>query len=104
MPGVFVDPPVRESYQFVLRRYDKSWRQPWTESIYIESVSARGCDLDGVRAPTLFVTSKHLRDRCTKLGWIDETDRWLAWLDKVSAPPEEAPARRRKRVGPSIKR
>lgn len=78
--------------QYILRRYDKSPDLPWLFLSYTGQVTSVPYEMDGVRAPTLFLGNKYARDRALKLGWKDETERYNAIMaeEKLRKQKEEA--------------
>lgn len=96
---ILASPPPRETYRFVLRETIHNPETAQRFSSYDEAADSRCIQHpDGVVACTLFLFSEHARDRATKLGWGDVTERWLRALDGAApratsgevAPPEAA--------------
>lgn len=90
VPAVLMEAPPRQSFRFVLRRYDFDHDFPLVENTYDESCASRSIEIDGVRAATMFVATEPFRERYTKLGWLDETARYDAWV--AGAADREAAA------------
>ena len=78
--------------KFVLRRYDKDPNLPWLMVGYTEQVTSVPFEMDGVKAPTLFVVSPHTRDRALKIGWKDETKRYNAIMAEQRMRKQKAEA------------
>ena len=68
------------NYSRVLRRYDRSPDIPMRFASYDVNLNSRSEVLEGKRALTLFFPpgKENAAARATKLGWIDETERWNA--------------------------
>lgn len=81
MPAIDFTPPPRESYRFVLRRYDRAPNRSIRVTGYSEVVHSRAVAMNGVTAQTIFVRSPHLAKRAWKLGWKDETKAWDEFLN-----------------------
>lgn len=92
---ILASPPPRETYRFVLRETRHNPEVAQTFASYDEAADSRCIrHPDGVVACTLFLFSEHARDRATKLGWDDVSERWLRALDGAApraASGEEAP-------------
>lgn len=78
--------------KYILRRHDKSPDLPWLFLSYTGQVTSVPYEMDGVRAPTLFLGNKYARDRALKLGWKDETDRYNAIIEKEKMEKEKQEA------------
>lgn len=65
---------------FVLRRYDKSADVEWLFAAYTETVYSKCVEIDGIKAPTLFLKDPNSAKRATVLGWKDETNKYNEYL------------------------
>jgi hypothetical protein len=84
MPAIDSTLPPRDTYRFVLRRYDRAPNRSIRVSGYDEVAHSRAVKMGDVVAQTIFVRSKHLAKRAWKLGWKDETKQWDEWLDGLN--------------------
>lgn len=91
MPDIKNTPPPRGTYNFVLRRYDILPINHQKVHGYDETARSRKIAFQGKVAHTLFLKKKNTVDRCTKIGWIDETKAWFDELGdaEVSLSDEE---------------
>ena len=97
MPAVLTTVP--DSYQFVMRRYDRNPRLAFRFVCYGENVVSRAIEVAGTIAPTLFLNTSSARDRARKLGWQDETVSFNETQTKSAEPlmvPDKKIRRRRK--------
>lgn len=99
MPDAIKQSPEPGSYNFVLRRYDRVPHISILWAGYEETRPSRNIELEGVRAPTLFLLTRPERDRALKVGWKDETERFHAAVrrgptgDRSSIPSNRRPSR-----------
>lgn len=87
--------PAPGSYRYVLRTiraYDPTI--PRQASTYEETVESLDITHpDGIRHPTIFLSTESARDRLTKDGWEDVTQQWLEYLDRQASPETPKPQR-----------
>jgi len=95
MPAV--SSTIPESFQFVMRRYDRNHRLAFRFVCYGENTTSRSINVDGVIAPTLFLNTQPARDRAKKMGWKDETASFRTPKQRTSiaGPDKKAPRRRK---------
>ena len=61
---------------FVLRRYDLNPNTEWIVSTYSETLASAPVELNGTIAATIFSKDINAFLRATRLGWIDETEKY----------------------------
>ena len=66
--------------------------QAW--STYDESTQSRAICLDGIEAQTLFLRQESGAIRARRLGWKDETDKWMKHLEDTTIRPTTEPQRK----------
>jgi len=89
-------PPPLDSYRYVLRRTDWDPTMEWDLVGYDETARALPIVWRGELGVTAFCRTVELRDRHTKLGWIDVTDEFRATA--YGAEPQPVASQRTERA------
>lgn len=86
-----VDPPARETYVKVFRRYDRLASTPIKFVTYNLNLTARPCEMHGVVACTLFLPAGKDSSviRAVRTGWKDETELWQMHLNGDKPDPKK---------------
>jgi len=72
----------KDNFNFVIRRYDKNPNLKIRVGGYDEVTTSMPVEIEGVVACTAFLNSENVFKRFLKLGWIDETEKYKAWISK----------------------
>lgn len=72
----------KDDFKFVVRRYDRNPNLKIRVGGYDEVTTSVPVEIEGVVAATAFLNSENVFRRSTKLGWIDETERYKEWMLK----------------------
>lgn len=94
MPAIEREAPAPGSYTFVMRRYDLACIQAQSWATYDETTMSRAIVLDGVEAQTLFLRGHACAVRARRLGWLDETAKWLLHIEESTVRPTTEPQRK----------
>lgn len=73
----------KSDFRFVLRRYDRNPNITLRVGGYDEVSNSVPVEIDGVVASTVFLNSENVFKRFIKLGWKDETQRYVTWTNKT---------------------
>ncbi len=73
----------KSDFKFVLRRYDRNPNITLRVGGYDEVSNSMPVEIDGVVASTVFLNSENVFKRFIKLGWKDETERYVTWTNKT---------------------
>jgi hypothetical protein len=94
MSAILREAPELGSYTFVMRRYDLACIQAQSWATYDETTMSRAIVLDGVEAQTLFLRGHACAVRARRLGWLDETAKWLRHVEDKTVRPTTEPQRK----------
>lgn len=81
-----------EHFKFVLIREDVAPTMEMALIAYDENCPPYDVEFEGKRVAAVFPRQQSTRDRGTKLGWIDVTERWQK---AHTSPPAQSPTRTR---------
>lgn len=86
--AISTEAPNPDSYNFVVQlERDVSFEQSQLFSSYEEVTTSRAINLNGRRKHMLFLRTSGACLRAQKLGWMDVTAEWMAWVDCNTARP-----------------